>query len=66
MRIRHMPRYQIVNLMKAKRVRGLDVGAVAGVSQGTVTRVIWRKDGVGEELRERVWKALEEMLGEGG
>lgn len=61
MKVRHMPRYQIVNLMKAKRVRGLDVGAKASVSQSTVTRVIARKE-VSEELRERVWAVLEEVL----
>lgn len=61
MKVRHMQRYAIVNLMRAKHVRGLDVGQKAGVSQGTVCRVIARKN-VKEELRERVWDVLEEML----
>jgi hypothetical protein len=57
-----MARWQIVALMRAKRVRGLDIGAIAGVSQATVTRVIARKD-VSEDKRERVWLALEEAFG---
>lgn len=61
MKVRHMTHYQIVRLMKAKRVRGLDIGAMAGVSQATVVRVLSRKP-VREDRRERVWAALEEVL----
>lgn len=63
MKVRHMTHYQIVRAMKAKKVRGLDIGAMAGVSQGTVVRVLGRKP-VREETRERVWAALEEVLGD--
>ena len=59
-----MPRHLIVTLMKQKRVRGLDVAAKTKppTSQATVARVIARKDVVRDELREEVWRVLEEEL----
>ena len=64
MKVRHMPRHLILTLMKQKRVRGLDVAAKTNppTSQATVARVIARKDVVRDELREEVWRVLEEEL----
>lgn len=57
-----MTHYQIVRAMKARRIRGLDIAEMAGVSQATVVRVLSRKDGIREDRREAVWAALEEVL----
>ncbi len=38
-----------------------DVAKLAGVSFKTVSRVINREPSVGEELRQRVWEAIEEL-----
>ena len=62
MKIRHMTRHHIITLMKARRIRGFDVAAKAQTSPSTVTRVLSRHDGISDEVRERVWVALEEML----
>jgi hypothetical protein len=62
MKIRHKPRYAIVTLMKARRVRGIDVAAKVGTSQSTFTRVIARDPRVAEDIREKVWAELERVL----
>ena len=44
-----------------KRVRIIDIAKKAGVSKGTVDRVIHKRGNVSEKVREKVLKVMEEL-----
>ena len=60
--VRGLQGWRIVRLLKQRRILQLTVAQKAGCSQATVCRVIARKRN-GGEITERVWRALEEVLG---